>query len=90
MFGGRTTPWEQKTKGDIIATMIAFVIIGSIIITGTFSMALRERSLWVTIWCITGASFAAALVAVSIRGGIYELRKRRKDTTQNQEHRPPT
>jgi hypothetical protein len=48
MFGGRTTPWEQKTKGDIIATMIAF------------------------------------------RGDIYELRKRRKDTTQNQEHRPPT
>jgi hypothetical protein len=89
MFGGQIKSWEQKTKGDIIATMTAFVILGGFIITETLAMALRERSLFMTIWCVGGSSYVAVIIVVCLRGGITELRRRQKSIPQNREHQPP-
>jgi len=84
MFGGPTKPWEQKSKGDIIATMIAFVVLGSIYIADALTTALRESSLFVSMWCLAGLCFVAVIVAICLRGGITELRRRRRSMT------PPT
>jgi hypothetical protein len=90
MFGGQILRWERKSKGDIIATMIAFVVLGSIIITGTLTMALRERSLLFTIWCGAGSCFVARIIVLCVRGGIAELRRRQRNMTQDQDQKPPT
>jgi hypothetical protein len=92
MFGGPTKSWEQKSKGDIIATMIAFVVLGGIVIINTLTTALtmwREHSLFAAIWCVAGLCFVAAIVVIYLRGAITELRRRRRSMTHSKEHQPP-
>jgi hypothetical protein len=90
MFGGLTQPWEQKSKGAIIFIMIASLILGGIEITKTLTAALREPSLFVAIWEVAGSCIVTLIVVIWLRGGITELRRRRRSMMQNLEHQPPT
>jgi len=89
MIHGPTTPLEERTNRDIIVTMIAFLVFGSIIVIGTLSITLPGGNVFTTIWGIGGASFAAGIVIGSIRTGMAELRRRRRGDSQNQTQQSP-
>ena len=84
MIHGPTTPLEQRTNRDIIVTIIAFIILGTIIISGTLSVTLPGGNLLTTIWGIGGSCFVAGIVIGTVRAGMTELRRRRTGMAQNQ------
>jgi hypothetical protein len=81
MFGrGPRKKWHEMTRGDIVATLTAFTIIGGAVVAGCV------RSLFVIgefgiMWLIPAAGilFVAAGVGVTWIQAIRELRRRRKD-----------
>jgi hypothetical protein len=89
MIHGPATPLEQRTNRDIIVTIIATFILGSIIIVGTLAITLPRGNLFSAIWGIGGASFVATIIAGNFRAGTTELRRRRRSMIKNQEHQPP-
>jgi hypothetical protein len=73
------------SDGEIIAQIVAFVVIGAFLITGSVVLGLRRGDLFSVAWSAFGILLVATLLARSIPQAVIELR-RRKANEQNRKH----
>ena len=88
MIHGPKTPLEQRTTGNIISTIVAFILIGGFLITTTIISALRDGGVFSRVWYFGGATFTVMIVVGGVWRGIAELRRRRRHKARNQENEP--
>jgi len=69
--------WNEMTRGDIIATLIAFTLIGGVIVSFSIYSFIRSDSGLARLFSASGALFTVSVVIITYVQALRELRRRR-------------
>jgi hypothetical protein len=77
-FGGPKKPLTEMTRREIFATMIAFTVIGALIIAANVrDLAVRDRGA-MALFSLAAILFVLATVGVTCFRAVRELRRRQR------------
>ena len=76
MFGGKHKPLAELSRGEIIASTVAFIVIGTLIVSICVAKLLFSPTTFNLAWHGSGAAFVIVVVCYALSQVRGELKRR--------------